>query len=203
MKKKSQAKEKKEKKQDEQKLEFGDTEQTGTDIENETSPETDQIEDEENIQTDEADDTSSELDEMKDRYMRLLAEYDNFRKRSKTERDSVYSEAVSDASKEWLSVLDNIERALGFSENTAEDENAKNLTDGVGLVYKQALEVLEKLGITEIPCEIGFEFDPNVHSAVTHIEDENLGEQCIAAIFQKGYQKGDRIIRFALVQVAN
>ena len=201
MKKKSQAKGKPEKIQEDPVLEFGDTEPTSTETESTEKIEAEQ--DTEDIQSEQQDVVSQELDEMKERYMRLLAEYDNFRKRSKTERDGVYSEAVADASKEWLSVLDNIERALGFSENASEDENAENLAEGVGLVYKQAQEVLDKLGIKEIPCEIGGAFDPTVHSAVTHIEDENLGEQCIAAIFQKGYQKGDKIIRFALVQVAN
>lgn len=203
MKKKSQEKpeEIQEEIQEEQTLEFGDSEQNNDEIENKTEPIVEQ--DADDAQTDEKDDMTRELDEIKDRYMRLLAEYDNFRKRSKAERDSVYSEAVADASKEWLSVLDNIERAIGFSENADTDENSENLAAGINLVYKQALEVLEKLGIQEIPCEVGGKFDPNIHSAVTHIEDESLDEQSIAAIFQKGYQKNDKIIRYALVQTAN
>ena len=150
------------------------------------------------------DTVSAEIIEIKDRYMRLLAEYENFRKRSKTEREGVYTDAVIDASKEWLTVLDNIERALGFAEpDRTGEENADSIAEGISLVHKQALEVLERLGIKEIPCEVGSKFDPNIHSAVTHIEDENLDEQSISAVFQKGFQRSDKIIRYAIVQVAN
>ena len=152
-------------------------------------------------ETNPEDPKDKEIAELKDRYLRLLAEYDNFRKRSRSERDALFAEATIDASKEWLSVIDNIERALEFSADT-ENVSAK-VAEGVSLIYKQAGEVLAKLGIEPIECEVGGAFDPNLHSAVMHIEDDTLGEQTIAAIFQKGYRKGDRVLRYAMVQVAN
>ena len=143
-----------------------------------------------------------ELSDVKDRYMRILAEYDNFRRRTQKEREGLYAEAVADISKEWLSVVDNIERALSFAGQNA-DANADKLSEGMVMICKQAGEVLVRLGVEEIPSEIGSAFDPNLHAAVTHIEDDSLGEQCIAQVFLKGYKRGDRVIRHTLVQVAN
>lgn len=143
-----------------------------------------------------------ELSDVKDRYMRILAEYDNFRRRTQKEREGLYADAVTDVTKEWLSVVDNIERALSFAETAAEDNSGK-LSEGMVLIGKQAGEVLIKLGVEEISSEIGSAFDPNLHAAVTHIEDDSLGEQCIAQVFLKGYRRGDRVIRHTLVQVAN
>ncbi|MEI8199406.1 MAG: nucleotide exchange factor GrpE [Eubacteriales bacterium] len=143
-----------------------------------------------------------ELSDVKDRYMRILAEYDNFRRRTQKEREGLYTDAVADVTKEWLLVVDNVERALSFTEKT-EDGNLDKLSEGMLMICKQAGEVLAKLGVEEIPCRIGSSFDPNLHSAVTHIEDDSLGEQCIAQVFLKGYKKGDRVIRHSLVQVAN
>lgn len=143
-----------------------------------------------------------ELSDVKDRYMRILAEYDNFRRRTQKEREGLYTDAVADVTKEWLLVVDNVERALSFAEKT-EDGNADKLSEGMLMICKQASEVLTKLGVEEIPSEIGSAFDPNLHAAVTHIEDDSLGEQCIAQVFLKGYKKGDRVIRHTLVQVAN
>jgi molecular chaperone GrpE len=143
-----------------------------------------------------------ELTDIKDRYMRILAEYDNFRRRTQKEREGLYSEAVADVTKEWLSVIDNVERAISYAEKSA-DENAGTLTEGLMMIYKQSCEVLTKLGVEEIPSEVGSAFDPNLHAAVTHIEDDSLGDQCIAQVFLKGYMKGDRVIRHTLVQVAN
>ena len=143
-----------------------------------------------------------ELSDVKDRYMRILAEYDNFRRRTQKEREGLYADAVTDVTKEWLSVVDNIERALSFAE-TAAGDNSDKLSEGMILIGKQAGEVLVKLGVEEIKSEIGSVFDPNVHAAVTHVEDDSLGEQCIAQVFLKGYRRGDRVIRHTLVQVAN
>jgi len=143
-----------------------------------------------------------ELSDVKDRYMRILAEYDNFRRRTQKEREGLYTDAVADVTKEWLLVIDNVERALSFAEK-ADDQNADKLSEGMMMICKQAGEVLTKLGVEEIPSEIGSAFDPNLHAAVTHIEDDSLGEQCIAQVFLKGYKKGDRVIRHTLVQVAN
>jgi molecular chaperone GrpE len=143
-----------------------------------------------------------ELSDVKDRYMRILAEYDNFRRRTQKEREGLYTDAVADVTKEWLLVVDNVERALSFAEKT-DNQNADKLSEGMMMICKQAGEVLTKLGVEEIPSEIGSAFDPNLHAAVTHIEDDSLGEQCIAQVFLKGYKKGDRVIRHTLVQVAN
>lgn len=143
-------------------------------------------------------DTRAELADMKDRYMRLLAEYDNFRKRTAKERDSLYSDAVIEVAKEWLPVIDNIERAIAYSA-----DNGQKISEGMEKILKQGQEVLAKLGIEEILCERGTCFDPNFHSAVAHIEDDELGEQAVSQVFLKGYKIGERVIRHSLVQTAN
>jgi len=143
-------------------------------------------------------DAGRELSDMKDRYMRLLAEYDNFRKRTVKERDSLYSDAVIEVAKEWLPVIDNVERAIAYAA-----DNDQKISEGMEKILKQAQEVLAKLGIEEILCERGSLFDPNYHAAVAHIEDDELGEQAVSQIFLKGYRIGERVIRHSLVQTAN
>ncbi len=143
-------------------------------------------------------DTGAELSDMKDRYMRLLAEYDNFRKRTIKERDSLYSDAVAEVAKEWLPVIDNVERAIAYAA-----DNGQQISEGMEKILKQAQEVLAKLGIDEILCERGTCFDPNFHAAVAHIEDDELGEQAVSQVFLKGYKIGERVIRHSLVQTAN
>ncbi len=143
-------------------------------------------------------DSSAELSDMKDRYMRLLAEYDNFRKRTVKERDSLYSDAVIEVAKEWLPVIDNVERAITYAA-----DNDQKISEGIEKILKQAQEVLAKLGIEEILCERGTCFDPNYHAAVAHIEDDDLGEQAVSQVFLKGYRIGERVIRHSLVQTAN
>jgi molecular chaperone GrpE len=142
--------------------------------------------------------TGAELSDMKDRYMRLLAEYDNFRKRTIKERDSLYSDAVAEVAKEWLPVIDNVERAIAYAA-----DNGQQISEGMEKILKQAQEVLAKLGIDEILCERGTCFDPNFHAAVAHIEDDELGEQAVSQVFLKGYKIGERVIRHSLVQTAN
>ena len=137
----------------------------------------------------------SELSEEKDRALRVMAEYDNFRRRSKAERESVYSDAYADAILEILPIIDNLERAEAY--NSSEDVNT-----GVAMILNGAREALKKMGVEEIEA-LGCVFDPNVHNAVMHTEDESLGENVISAVLQKGYKRGDKIIRYALVQVAN
>jgi molecular chaperone GrpE len=144
----------------------------------------------------------SENAELKDRYVRLLAEYDNYRKRTQKERESLYSDAVVEVTKEWLPVIDNVERAICFSAGDT-NEAAQNVADGVKLIHRQIQEVFAKLGIEEIDCNEGGCFDPNLHEAVLHVEDSGLSEQCIAQVFQKGYRTSDRIIRHSVVKVAN
>lgn len=139
---------------------------------------------------------SAELDEQKDKYMRLMAEYDNFRKRSAKERLEISATTVGNTINEILPVFDNFERALN-AETT--DETYKS---GVEMIFNQFGETLKKLGV-EIIDPLGEPFDPNIANAVNQIEDENLGENEVAQVFQKGYKIGDKIIRYAMVVVAN
>ena len=130
-----------------------------------------------------------------DKYMRMIAEYDNFRKRSIKERESCYADAHADAVKAVLPVLDNLERAAIYSD-------AEAVAKGLELTLKSFSETFSKLGICEIES-LGKTFDPNVHNAVMHIEDDAYGENEIVEVLQKGYIKGDRVIRYAMVKVAN
>ncbi len=137
-----------------------------------------------------------ELAEQKDKYLRLMAEYDNFRKRSAKERLELSANAKGNTLMEILPVFDNFERALNAE--TA-DESYKQ---GVSMIFKQMGDVLTKLGV-EVIDPTGKEFDPNVANAVNQIEDPELGENIVAQTFQKGYKIGDKIIRYAMVVVAN
>lgn len=131
--------------------------------------------------------------EEKDKYLRLLAEYENFRRRSKQEKDALYTDAYADALTLILPILDNLERASAYTEG-------EQIKTGLEMITKQFADVLTKMGVTEIPTET---FDPHVHNAVMHVEDESAGENAVVEVFQKGYQRGDRVIRFAMVKVAN
>ena len=139
---------------------------------------------------------TKELEEQKDKYMRLAAEYDNFRKRSAKERLDISAATVGNTINEILPVFDNFERALN-AETT--DEKYKS---GVEMIFNQFGDALKKLGV-EIIDPLGETFDPNIANAVNQIEDENLGENEVAQVFQKGYKIGDKIIRYAMVVVAN
>ena len=145
---------------------------------------------------------AAELEEQKNRYMYLYAEYDNFRKRTVKEKENLYSDAVAKVTGEFLGVLDNIDRAIDSSKN-ADEGSIEAVIQGIEMVGKQAGEILTKIGVEEIPVERGTKFDPNLHEAVMHIEDEELGEQEVAQVFQKGYIYKERVIRHAVVQVAN
>lgn len=132
----------------------------------------------------------------KDKYLRLLAEYDNFRKRSIQEKLNAFSDATAKAALEVISVIDNFERAMAAE---CSDENYKK---GVEMIYGQFVEVIKKLGVEEIDA-LGKEFDPNMHNAVSQVEDENFGENTVSQVYQKGYKLGDKVIRCAMVVVAN
>ena len=137
------------------------------------------------------------LAEEKDKYLRMLAEYDNFRRRTAKEKETIYGDATADTIKGLLPVIDTLERAAaGLTPEDAESPLGKGIT----MTLKSATDALAKLGVEEVPTDV---FDPDVHNAVMHIEDESLGEGAIVAVFQKGYRKGDHIIRYAMVQVAN
>ncbi|WP_268253767.1 nucleotide exchange factor GrpE [Clostridium aromativorans] len=137
----------------------------------------------------------NEFKALQDRLSRTMAEYDNFRKRTSKEKEGIYSDACKDILKEILPVLDNLERAA------KSEGNLDALKKGVEMTMKQFNTALEKLNVEEIPSE--GEFDPNVHNAVMHIEDDNYDKNCIVEVFQKGYKRGDKIIRYSMVKVAN
>lgn len=137
-----------------------------------------------------------QLDEANDKYLRLMAEYDNFRKRSAKERLEITATATGNAVNEILPVIDNFERAL---QTETDDEVYKQ---GVEMIFKQFGDCLKKLGV-EVIDPTGQQFDPNLANAVNQIEDPELGENVVAQTFQKGYKIGDKVIRYAMVVVAN
>lgn len=140
------------------------------------------------------------IKEWEDKYTRLYAEYDNYQKRSKREKDARYADAVVDVISGILPVADNLERALA-SEVTSED--AQKVLEGVAMVKKQMDDALSKLDVSEIAA-VGEEFDPNVHNAVMHVEDEAVADNTVVEEFIKGYKyKEDRVIRHSMVKVAN
>lgn len=130
-----------------------------------------------------------------DKYLRMAAEYDNFRRRSREERDALYESAVADTVGELLPIIDNLERASGY-------DDGEKVLEGLVLTAKSVISVFEKLGVEEFG-KVGDSFDPNLHNAVLHVEDEAFGEGEIVEVFQKGYKKGKHIIRFAMVKSAN
>ena len=145
--------------------------------------------------TEENEKLSASLTELTDRYTRMLAEYDNFRKRAQKEREGVYFDAVSDVINAILPIKDSLEMALKYADES-------QLSQGVTMTLNKFGEILTKLGVEEFGAR-GEEFDPNLHNGVLHCEDDELGEQIIAEVLQKGYKKGEKIIRYAMVKVAN
>lgn len=131
-----------------------------------------------------------------DKFLRLCAEYDNFRKRTQKEKENIYADAKADTVKALLPVYDNLERAL--KQDTADEAYKK----GVEMTMAGLKKAFEGLGVTEIDA-VGQPFDPNVHNAVMHMEDDSLGENTVAEVFQAGFKLGDKVIRFAMVKVAN
>ena len=131
-----------------------------------------------------------------DTYLRLAADYDNYRKRTAKEKDAAYGNGKADAIEKLLPVYDNLERAL--SQETADEAYKK----GVEMTMTQLVSIFEGLGV-EIFGNVGDTFDPLLHNAVMHTEDENFGESTVSLVFQKGFKLGDKIVRFAMVQVAN
>ena len=134
--------------------------------------------------------------QQEDKYLRLAAEYDNDRKRTAKEKESLWTDVKADTAAAFLPVYDNLERAL---KQTTADEAYKK---GVEMTMTQLKDVLSKLGVTEIDAA-GQPFDPKLHNAVMHVEDEAFGENTVAEVFQAGFQLGEKVIRFAMVKVAN
>jgi molecular chaperone GrpE len=138
----------------------------------------------------------NQLSDEKDKYLRVVAEYDNFRRRSVNDRLNAVADAQSKVITEILSVIDNFERAMDAE---CSDENYKK---GIEMIFSQYNAILTKLGVTEIEA-LGCAFDPNIHHAVNQVEDENFAENTVCNVFQKGYRLGDKVIRCAMVTVAN
>ena len=136
------------------------------------------------------------LADANDKYLRLAAEYDNYRKRTTREKENVYGTAKADTIKPFLAVLDNLERGV------QQFEEGDGHRQGLEMICKQFIDVLGQLGVTEIPA-LGQPFDPEKHNAVMHTEDESAGENTIVEVFQKGFMIGDKVLRFAMVKVAN
>ena len=163
-----------------------------------TEAEAEDEEDEEEVPAD----SSEATNELEARYMSLYAEYDNYRRRTQKEKENLYADAVAEVTKEFLTLIDNLDRAVDGARKS--DENSLDkVIQGMELVERQAQDTLSKIGVEEIPAERGTKFDPNLHDAMMHVDDEELGEQEIAMVFAKGYKYKDRVVRHAQVQVAN
>lgn len=140
---------------------------------------------------------AKQLESVKDQFVRLTAEYDNYRKRTTKEKDNIYQDAKADTIKEFLAVYDNLERAVAAE--GGEDSPHKK---GLEMIFHQYQEILKKLGVAEIEAK-GQTFDPEKHNAVMHIDDEQFGESEVAQVFQAGFEMNGKVIRHAIVQVAN
>ena len=147
-------------------------------------------------------DSSEAASDLEARYMSLYAEYDNYRKRTQKEKENLYADAIASVTKEFLAIIDNLDRSLEGAKKS-DESSLEKVIQGMELVGRQAKDTLAKIGVEEIPTERGTKFDPNLHDAMMHIDDEELGEQEIAMVFAKGYKYKDRVIRHAQVQVAN
>lgn len=141
---------------------------------------------------------AKQLESVKDQFVRLTAEYDNYRKRTAKEKEGIYANAKIDTIKGMLPVYDNLER--GLAQFGAEDDDPHK--KGLEMIFNQYKEALTKLGVTPIDC-VGKEFDPERHNAVMHIEDESCGENTVVEVLQQGFMLGDKVLRFAIVKVAN
>ncbi len=145
--------------------------------------------------------TAQEFADLQNKYIRLVAEYDNFRKRTQKEKLELYSSSVADVVKNWLPVLDNLDRAVASAESY-QNEESKRILEGIEMVRKQAIEVMKQLGVEEIDC-LGKQFNPEYHDALAHIENPEYGENQIFEVIKKGYIKGDQVLRHSQVCVAN
>ena len=161
-------------------------------VEEQTAPEAEAAEE----TADAGDVITAELAASREKYMRLAAEYDNFRKRSARERDALFTDVRADTVKKFLPVYDNLLRAVAM---TPEGDPARK---GMEMTLTQFETVLTSLGVTAIEA-LGKEFDPEIHNAVMHVEDDEVGENIIVEEFEKGFKLGDKVIRFSIVKVAN
>ena len=165
-------------------------------VQEQTAPETEAAPEQEPAQEPAQEQPKAEPAADSERYLRLLAEFDNYKKRSAKERENIYCDARVDTVTKFLPVYDNLERAL--KAETADESYKK----GVEMTFNQLMDVFKKLGVEEIES-VGAAFDPNLHNAVAHVEDEEKGENEIVEEFQKGFKIGEKVIRFSMVKVAN
>ncbi len=140
-----------------------------------------------------------QIEELTDKYKRTMAEFDNFRKRTEKEKTAMYEIGAKDIVEKMLPIVDNFERGLA---GLSEEEKAGAFADGMDKVYKQMIKALEEAGVKPIEA-VGCTFDPNLHNAVMHIDDEAFGENVVAEEFQKGYMYRDSVVRHSMVKVAN
>ena len=136
-----------------------------------------------------------EIKEKDDKHLRMAAEYENFRRRSREEREATYEAALADTVAELLPIIDNLERAANY-------DDGEKVKEGLGMTLKAASAVFSSMGI-EAVGKVGETFDPNLHNAVMHIDDDSFGEGEIVDVFEKGYKKNKKVIRFAMVKTAN
>ena len=167
-----------------------------TEVKEESKAEDTVEKEEKKTEPDETEKLKKELAEANDKWLRTMAEYENFRKRSQKEKEAIYTDSKSDIAAKFLPVLDNFERAA------VSTEDFEGYKKGIEMTVKQLLEVFAGMGIESFG-EKGDTFDPNIHNGVMHVEDEELPENSIADVFMKGYKMGDKVIRHATVKVAN
>lgn len=140
-----------------------------------------------------------EVNDYVDKLQRTMAEFDNFRKRTTREKSMMYENGAKETLEKLLPIVDNFERAL---ESVAEEQKESPFVQGIELIFKQLMSTLNDIGVEEIKAE-GKEFDPNFHHAVTHADDDSLGENIVAEVFQKGYMYNDSVLRHSMVKVVN
>lgn len=174
-------------------------EEDTSELEVEEAEDTTKPEEEKGIFKKKKDKKDEKIEELTDRLKRTMAEFDNFRKRTDKEKSHMYEAGAKDIIEKMLPIVDNFERGLG---TLSEEEKETPFADGMDKVYKQLITTLEGIGVKVIEADGGI-FDPNFHNAVMHIEDENLGENVVAEVFQKGYLYKDTVVRHSMVKVAN
>ncbi|MFA6736443.1 MAG: nucleotide exchange factor GrpE [Saccharofermentanales bacterium] len=170
-------------------------------VKDKSSEETNVSEETAEVQTDDMEVKEQQLRELSDKYIRLAAEYDNFRKRTQKEKEAIYSDSISVVVSAWLPVIDNMERGMQ-SAISLKSEDAVKVAEGMKMVLRQADDVMASFGVKEVEA-LGQTFDPNTMEAVMHCEDDSCGENEVIEVLTKGYIKGDRVIRHAIVRVAN
>ncbi len=154
---------------------------------------------EESVKSDKADKKDQKIQELNEKLMRTMAEFDNFRKRSEKEKSAMFEIGAKDIIEKILPVIDNFERGL---DSITEEEKSSAFAQGIEAIYKQFLNALTDAGVTPIEA-VGKEFDPNLHNAVMHAEDDSLGENIVADEFQKGYMYKETVVRHSMVKVVN